>query len=483
MRKRGSDSPVKHLRQAAVGGALAPIILMLALAGMLSVSFKDMIDSNKDMHNRYREQMVLEKFPVVLGNLLMPMQALQLANAGQASEQLTVAGESFHSHFARAAAIRHLEVGDKDALRDIQAMVEEAVDLAKGMAGSDVAAPYTRDTAIIAQHLVMVAQRQISELNERVNRSLAEDIDVASNRIFMLLGANCAVLVCLALSVMMFRRRLMASLKVTVSALGDQLSQTADAIMKTVDNQAELANKDITAVDRLKRKLAEMSDDCNQLVETADDVEKVTSAMIRVAQSGLDSADETSKYLKEIGEIIDGIEQGSLQAEDQDAKVQRLVDAMKEISEEAHLVRLNASIEPSGGGKRHALMITELRGLDEGLRELAGEMEDVIEKVRAATRSSLELTRSGMQEVPSGEDIIKRAGDTLQRLQNTSAKVSESARGIAEISRQQHESGHRVSELVLKLSESILEHAEEVRRFRDHAFSLNKLTEEMRDAL
>jgi len=481
--KRGNNSPVRHLRKAAVSGALAPIILMLALAGMLSVSFKDMIDGNRDMHSRYHEQMVLERFPIVLGNLLMSMQERQLADSSQAHEQLVGAGEVFRGHLARAAAIRHLESSDKDTLRGTEEMVERALGLAKGVASGDVAASFAMDSAIIAQNLVMVAQKQIAELNMRINSGLSKGINEARDRIFLLLGANCAALICLALSIMMFRRRLMASLKETVTTLSKRLSRTADAIMKTVDDQTQLANEDTATAERLKRKLAEMSEDRSQLLQTANDVEKVTAAMMNVAQSGLNAAEETGQYLVEIGQAIDGIEQGCLRAEDQDAKVQRLVDAMKEIAEEAHLVRLNASIEASGGGERHALMIAELRGLDERLNELAGELDGVIEEVRAATRNSMELTSSGMQEVPGGETIIRRAGETLNRLQSTSAKVNESAKDIAGISHQQHESGSRISELVHTLSESIRDHAEEVRRFRDHAFSLSKLTEEMRDAL
>ena len=475
--KKGNGSPVKHLRKAAVGGALPTIILMLALTGMVAVSFKEMIEGNRDMHNRYQDQMALEGFPVALSNLLISAQPK--ASLGSGFDQLDKVVEAFRSHLARAAAIRHLDPAGKSTLRRIGEMVEEAI----GLARIDADDPYLSDFTIIARDLIWVAQKQVSELNVRMNENLANGIDEQRNRIFKLLLGICASIACLAFSFFLFRRRLMASLREMVRTLGRQLGQTAEGIVSTVDKQSELANEDNLAIDRIKKKMSEMANDRGQLIQTTEDVQKITAAMMRVAESGLKSAEETAQYLKSISQTISGVEQGYLQTEDQDAKVQRLMDAMKDVSEEVHLVRLNASIETSNKVKRHAMIVSDLRNLDIRLIELAGEMESVISEVREATRSSLEHTSSGMKEVPSGETIIKRSGDTLQQLQHTTAKVNESVKDIADISHRQHEFGKKVSELANELSESISEHSEHVRRFRDHAFTLNKMTDEMKESL
>jgi len=205
----------------------------------------------------------------------------------------------------------------------------------------------------------------------------------------------------------------------SVRSSAEQMATGAQETSASVEELASSANEFASAVDRLSHNTQEMSN----LAAQANDL----------AVRGSADIDRTVQSMNEINGVVTALAAEIRELGHHSEEIGKIVALITGIADQTNLLALNAAIEAARAGEQgrgFAVVAEEVRELAEQSARAAGEITQLIQRIREAVHSSVDRAGEGAHKVKAGMEAVEETGEMFAQISQT---IESLTKGIADI--------------------------------------------------
>ena len=221
-----------------------------------------------------------------------------------------------------------------------------------------------------------------------------------------------------------------------INSLSNEASRQAEAIT-TALGQIQAMAESIQGVAENAQAAKQMVQQANNSLEDGDRTMNRTVDGIMAIK---ETVEETAEKVKRLGEASQ--------------KISRVVNLIRDLANQTHVLALNASIEANGTsteGQGFAVVAEEVRSLSEQSTAATKEIEQILEEIQTETNQVATAMEAGREQVIAGTELVET---TRQKLTSIS-KVSGQIRQLVEEMAQAATAQARTSASVFKTMQEV----------------------------
>lgn len=219
------------------------------------------------------------------------------------------------------------------------------------------------------------------------------------------------------------------SLALSLSNMSASISQYASGL---IEQSAAIAETTATA------------EEVKQTVEmTAQNARSVSESAQRtrsILQDGKAAVEESTRLSQESRERMEVTAERILLLSQQSLRIGDLITTVREVSEQAHILAVNAAIEAAKAGEAgrgFAVVASEVRSLAEQSKEATVQVREILLEIQRATQSAVMAAEQGVKTSESGEAAALRAGEAIRLLADQVNEVTSAMQQIMFATEQQ----------------------------------------------
>jgi methyl-accepting chemotaxis protein len=231
-------------------------------------------------------------------------------------------------------------------------------------------------------------------------------------------------------------REIVAALKTSSTELAsaaERLSDHARAQTATLARQA-------AGVSETSATTRELEQTSSVAASRAASVLDVARRAAEMSSTGQSAAEASVEGLRRIQASVQEILGRSSRLLDQTQQVSDVVETVRDLSVQSHVLSMNASIEAARAGeagKGFGVVAAEVRALAEQSGQSAGRIAKIVEDIVGAVRATLETTESGTRGMEGSVAQIRASGESLREIGGIVRETSDAALQIATAVQQQ----------------------------------------------
>ena len=226
----------------------------------------------------------------------------------------------------------------------------------------------------------------------------------------------------------------------TLKAASEEMATAAEQLSDHTRAQSAMLERQASGV-------AETSSTTRQLEQSSSVAASRAAAVLEVARragemsaSGREAAERSAGELSRIQGSVEGIVSQSSQLVEQARQIGDIVETVRDLATQSHVLSLNASIEAAKAGeagKSFAVVAQEVRALAEQSGHGAARIGKMVEDMLAAVQSTRDITERGSQGMTGSLDQIRASGESLREIGGIVRETSDAALHIASAVQQQ----------------------------------------------
>jgi methyl-accepting chemotaxis protein len=230
--------------------------------------------------------------------------------------------------------------------------------------------------------------------------------------------------------------------------VGTSSTELSAASKQMLDGATEQALK----IDSSTAAVTELSSSIQQVADNAMQTTKVAQSSGEEVSDAIDRMNQIRGTVEEVGRLITDLGESG-------KRIGKIVEVIRQISEQTSLLALNASIEAAHAGEQgrgFAVVADEVSSLARRVGQSAKDIEDLIATITDQTAGAVQTMGVAIQEVEQGTTLVKSTMGSIQKIveviQDTATAVQEQALASDEIARNM-DAVQRIAQEVLGSSE------------------------------
>ncbi len=238
-------------------------------------------------------------------------------------------------------------------------------------------------------------------------------------------------------------QRMVTRLRQLVGTLKD----AAQELARAAEGLAEHTRAQSAMLERQASGVAETSSTTRELDQTSSVAASRAAAVLEVARKAADmsaagqqAAERSAGELERIQASVESIVGQSSHLYDQARQVGDIVETVRDLATQSHVLSLNASIEAvkaGEAGRSFAVVAQEVRALAEQSGAGANTIAKMVEDILTAVQATRETTERGSQGMAGSLGQIRASGDSLREIGSIVRETSDAALQIASAFQQQ----------------------------------------------
>ena len=213
----------------------------------------------------------------------------------------------------------------------------------------------------------------------------------------------------------------------------EELQNAAEGVSTGAQEIAGVAEDQRESMETVAGEVSNMSATIEEIASTADEVNDRSEQAAETAAEGRESAETAREVMGDIDEAATEMAADFSSLQERIAEVDEVVEVINRIAEQTNLLALNASIEAAragDAGQGFAVVADEVKSLAEESQRQAGQIEQLVEDIRADATDTVESLDETEEQVDHG---IERVEDAMASLNDIAEAVEETSRGIREV--------------------------------------------------
>ncbi len=286
------------------------------------------------------------------------------------------------------------------------------------------------------------------------------------------------------------RAHLRESLKRSSSAAGslvqavDDLNRASEHLVTIAMEQSSGAAEQASAVQEATTTAEEIAATSNEISANVESVERVAEQTYSACVQGRDSVRSAVDGMRVVREQVGEIADSMIELGKKSQKIGGIVDIIDEISEQTHLLAVNAAIEAAGAGeygKRFGVVASEIRRLAQRTVEATGQIKALVEEIQDSTNATLLTTERGTATVRTGADRVDEIGESLDNILALVRQTKESAKEITVATQQQATAGEQLVLTITDINDVAVQVNRAAEQVERSVIGLKELARKLKD--
>jgi methyl-accepting chemotaxis protein len=238
-------------------------------------------------------------------------------------------------------------------------------------------------------------------------------------------------------------QRMVTRLRQLVGTLKDASQELALAAEQLSDHtraQSAMLERQASGVAETSSTTRELEQTSSVAASRAASVLDVARRAADMSQAGQQAAERSAGELERIQVSVDSIVDQSSHLLEQARQVGDIVETVRDLATQSHVLSLNASIEAvkaGEAGKSFGVVAQEVRALAEQSGQSAATIGKMVEDILTAVQSTRETTERGSRGMAGSLGQIRASGDSLREIGTIVRETSDAALQIASAFQQQ----------------------------------------------
>ena len=264
---------------------------------------------------------------------------------------------------------------------------------------------------------------------------------------------------------------------------GLQITAASTQVLTTAEEHASGSVQQAASIAQVTATMEELTDTAKQIAHSATSVETIADDSATAAHTGFESVNEALGAMEKIRRRVADISGKTLLLGERSQRISEVLNLIKEIAGEIHLLAVNAAIESAAAGehgKRFAVVAGEVRRLAERTRESAEEIKGIVGEIQSATNSSVLATEQGVKEVESGVSVATRARGSLEEILQMVDRTTQAIRQITFATQQQRSASEQIVQTMREVAEVTKQTAAGMKQSANSVADLNVLADQFK---
>jgi methyl-accepting chemotaxis protein len=226
----------------------------------------------------------------------------------------------------------------------------------------------------------------------------------------------------------------------TVAEFVNQLAGASSEILSSTSEQVASAQEQGSAVAETVSTVEEIAQTSDEAAGRARAVSESARQSEELGKGGRQAVNEAVNAMATVREQVESIASRILALAEQAQAIGDIINTVNDISEQTHMLALNASIEASRAGEHgrgFAVVATEVKALADQSKKATAQVRQILGHIQKATHSAVMTTEEGTKSVATATRVVGQAGTSIQTLGDILAQASLTAAQIAASANQQ----------------------------------------------
>jgi methyl-accepting chemotaxis protein len=197
------------------------------------------------------------------------------------------------------------------------------------------------------------------------------------------------------------------------------VSEAVEQILNSAHQQTASCAEQAAAVVRASAAMQEISQSGLQITrQTKEMAERASTAGI----CNLTAIEDTNSALQAIGEQAQAAAENALSLHEKTQTAREIVAAVNEISQQSHLLALNAAIQAAAAGEHgfaFAAVAAEIKKLADQSQEATRQVRSILSDIQKSIHTSVLLTGDAVKRVEQGKQQADAAAGTIREINNS----------------------------------------------------------------
>jgi methyl-accepting chemotaxis protein len=262
-----------------------------------------------------------------------------------------------------------------------------------------------------------------------------------------------------------------------------QITTASTQVLSAAEEHASGSVEQAASIGQVTATMEELTNTAKQIAMSATSVEKIAEDSARAAHAGYNSVSEALAAMEKIRRRVADISGKTLLLGERSQRISEVLNLIKDIAGEIHLLAVNAAIESAAAGehgKRFAVVASEVRRLAERTRESAEEIKGIVGEIQSATNTSVLATEQGVKEVENGVSLATGARGSLEEIIQMVDRTTQAIHQITFATQQQQSASEQIVQTMREVAEVTRHAAAGMKQSANSVGELNLLADQFK---
>jgi methyl-accepting chemotaxis protein len=226
----------------------------------------------------------------------------------------------------------------------------------------------------------------------------------------------------------------------TLKTAAQELAVAAEELSDHTRAQSAMLEQQASGVAETSSTTRELEQTSSVAASRAASVLEVAKRAAEMSDAGRDSAEKSAGELQRIQASVESIVGQSAGLLEQARQVGDIVETVRDLATQSHVLSLNASIEAAKAGeagKSFGVVAQEVRALAEQSGESASRIGKIVETILSAVQGTRDMTERGSRDMTGSLAQVRSSGESLREIGTIVRETSDAALQIASAVQQQ----------------------------------------------
>ena len=237
-------------------------------------------------------------------------------------------------------------------------------------------------------------------------------------------------------------------LVVQVQSAASAVTQTAHGSEENINTLSTESLRQAEAITFALGQIQGMTDSIQSVASNSQQAKLKVQQANQTLQEGDEAMNHTVEGILAIQETVEETAQKLKRLGESSQKISRVVNLIRDLASQTHILALNASIEANGGlqeGQGFAVVAEEVRSLSEQSTTATKEIEEILEEIQTETNQVIIAMEAGREQVITGTELVETTRQKLNSIATVSGQIRKLVEEMAQAATAQAKTSASVS--------------------------------------